>query len=61
MLEFWLTHDYCYTMPTTPTDFPPCVSYMCATKYPVQSCAYDGQHPWPVFASPSVFQFFLSF
>jgi poly(3-hydroxybutyrate) depolymerase len=61
MLAFWLKEDSCDSATAALTDFPPCVSYTCAPGTAVQSCAYDGQHPWPVFASPSVFQFFLSF
>jgi poly(3-hydroxybutyrate) depolymerase len=61
MLAFWLKDDSCNSATGTLTDFPPCVTYACAPHTPVQSCAYDGQHPWPDFASPSVFQFFLSF
>jgi hypothetical protein len=61
MLTYWLKDDACDPATATPTDFPPCVSYTCNPSHPVQSCAYDGQHPWPDFASPAVFQFFLSF
>jgi poly(3-hydroxybutyrate) depolymerase len=61
MLAFWIKEDRCDPATATPTDFPPCVSYACDPSFPLQSCAYDGQHPWPDFASPAVFQFFLGF
>jgi poly(3-hydroxybutyrate) depolymerase len=61
MLAFWQKEDRCDVSTATLTDFPPCVSYTCDPKFPLQSCAYDGQHPWPDFASPAVFQFFLGF
>ncbi len=61
MLAYYVKEDQCDPATATPTDFPPCVSYKCDPAHPVQSCAYPGQHPWPDFASPAVFQFFLSF
>jgi poly(3-hydroxybutyrate) depolymerase len=61
MLAYWIKVDGCDTANPQPTAFPPCQAYACKPGYPVQSCAYAGQHPWPDFASPAVFQFFLGF
>jgi len=61
MLASWLKLDGCNAATATPTAFPPCVRYTCSANRVMQSCAYPGEHPWPDFASPAVFQFFLSF